>query len=135
MLEHVIDGLRWLPETAVAFERLSANQEITPHVSLATWLLTLPKAVETAGLEHFLMPNQVQAQISLARKAMETFDTLPHDARPSEVVPLLDKLNAWSRIALHAVLERDLHRNWIALYETKFLITDGVETCISDIVL
>lgn len=128
VLAHVVDGLDWLEKTAVSFQ--TATNQLANHpfiqpshcaaVYLTIWLLTLPEGVETAVYARFALPNQLTKQIDQARQSYKTIQQLPASAKPSQIVPHLERLQPWARFALRCLLVQPYQQAWLTQYEQQW---------------
>lgn len=128
ILPHIAPGLTWLPKTAAAFQRATAqlaNHSTVqppnyPTLYLIIWLVTLPKPVQDAVFARLMFPNQLVAQIEAASTTYAALGALPSDAPASHVVPYLERLTPEARFALRCLLTRPHHTKWLTRYEESW---------------
>lgn len=126
ILAHIEPGLGWREETAVAFhaatqaERQAFSADEVSGIYLTIWLLTMEEAVQTAVLQRFTIANATQRHIKQTRQSWEALGALAETAVPSQIVPHLEKVPPWGRLALNCLFANQYQARWIRTYEEKW---------------
>ncbi|WP_420629918.1 CBS domain-containing protein [Candidatus Leptofilum sp.] len=100
VLGHILEGLVWLPETAVFFQRVPEFWQESPwagwladesptFVYFALWLAALPEAVQQGAMKRLRVRKATKADVLACGRLRREWVTLPAALKPSEVVKLL----------------------------------------------
>ena len=100
VLAHIWDGLVWLPETAVFFQRVPQfwqsaawqawlTEESPVFTYFALWLAALPEAVQRGAMKRLRVRKATKTDVLACGRLRREWVTLPTTLKPSEVVQLM----------------------------------------------
>jgi tRNA nucleotidyltransferase (CCA-adding enzyme) len=139
VLPHIYDGLDWLPETAVFFEKLpqfwqqplwsdQLEAKEALFVTFALWLATLPEAVCLGVMKRLRVRKATKVDVLSCRQLHREWLDLPVKPKPSEVVKLLRPFPV--RVLLVGRILLDAHPT-VTLIERYLREWRGVKTAVS----
>ncbi|MBK7893975.1 MAG: CCA tRNA nucleotidyltransferase [Anaerolineaceae bacterium] len=100
VLAHIFEGLVWLPETAVFFQRVPQfwqsdawqawlDEESPVFTYFALWLAALPEAVQRGAMKRLRVRKHTHSDVLACGRIRREWVTLPATLKPSEVVKLM----------------------------------------------
>jgi tRNA nucleotidyltransferase (CCA-adding enzyme) len=100
VLPHIFDGLAWLPETAVFFQRVPQFWQKPPwsdwltdetplFVYFALWLAALPASAQRGAMKRLRVRKATKMDVLACGRLRREWVTLPATLKPSEVVQLM----------------------------------------------
>ncbi|MCB8927126.1 MAG: CBS domain-containing protein [Ardenticatenaceae bacterium] len=100
VLAHILEGLVWLPETAVFFQRVPQfwqseqwqawlDEESPVFTYFALWLAALPEAVQRGVMKRLRVRKHTHSDVLACGRLRREWVTLPATLKPSEVVRLM----------------------------------------------
>jgi hypothetical protein len=100
VLDHIYEGLVWLPETAVFFQRVPQFWQEPPWAAwladetplftyFALWLAALPQAGQRGAMKRLRVRKATKTDVLACGRLRREWVTLPATLRPSEVVKLM----------------------------------------------
>ena len=100
VLTHIYEGLVWLPETAVFFQRVPQFWQESPWAEwladedplftyFALWLAALPEAVQRGAMKRLRVRKGTKADVLACGRLRREWVSLPDTLKPSEVLRLL----------------------------------------------
>ncbi|MEZ4591036.1 MAG: CBS domain-containing protein [Chloroflexota bacterium] len=100
VLGHIFEGLVWLPETAVFFQRVPqfwqseswqawSDEESPVFTYFALWLAALPEAVQRGAMKRLRVTKHTLSDVLACGRIRREWVTLPATLKPSEVVQLM----------------------------------------------
>ena len=100
VLTHIYEGLVWLPETAVFFQRVPQFWQEPPWAEwlaeetplftyFALWLAALPQVDQRGAMRRLRVRKATMTDVLACGRVRREWVTLPADLKPSEVVQLM----------------------------------------------
>ncbi len=100
VLNHIYEGLVWLPETAVFFQRVPKFWQEPPWAAwladesplfayFALWLAALPQADQRGAMKRLRVRKATMTDVLACGRLRREWVTLPATLKPSEVVKLM----------------------------------------------
>jgi tRNA nucleotidyltransferase (CCA-adding enzyme) len=100
VLEHIYEGLVWLPETAVFFQRVPQFWQESPWADwladetplftyFALWLAVLPQVDQRGAMKRLRVRKATKTDVLACGRLRREWVTLSADLKPSEVVQLM----------------------------------------------
>lgn len=126
-LAQIETALSWSAQITVYFiilGRRLEKQKVTVQTAvwayLAVWMYNLTEDAQARVLNRLDIPQRVQAHLLFGRQSCQALKKLPQDARPSQIVPLLQGAEDWLLLAFHTLLAGQLQADWLTAYETRW---------------
>lgn len=100
VLDHIYEGLVWLPETAVFFQHVPQFWQEPPwsgwladesplFIYFALWLAALPEAAQRGAMKRLRVRKATKADVLACARLRREWVSLPATLKPSEVVKLM----------------------------------------------
>jgi tRNA nucleotidyltransferase (CCA-adding enzyme) len=124
LLSEIVTGLKWEASWAGAFDAYQAiesiwGMQIDREVYLLLWLMRLNQAVRLRVFERLNVGRRVWDSAENAAIIMQSVETLPSDALPSQITFALDPFRNDTTALLIASLLTDCarHASWLKQYQ------------------